>query len=120
HFSSPVSTDQAIGEYLAAHHSGRDVLIDGRPGYRVIYFAGSAAWFYTPGGSAFRAVARQPRRYLRYVLVSHLGHEGPPDRLASLYPGLYEHGASWATLERQWPAGAGTGTGWRLYRVKPL
>ena len=110
--------ERKIGMYLAQRQAGRGVLLDKRLGYRAMYWDGGAGSFYTSADAAsLPGLIAQPQRYLRYVLVSHLGQEPNADAVDRTFGGLYRNGSSWATLEQEWPVGASPGNGWRLYRV---
>jgi hypothetical protein len=107
--------EREIARSLDAEHGGGKVLIDASLGYRVIYWSGSPAAFSTSEDAAILPdLVRQPRRSPRLILVSN----SPRDAINSQTGGLYQRGASWAELVREWPGAAG-GDSWRLYRVVP-
>ena len=58
-----------------------------------------------------RSVAEPTRNHIKYFLVPAPLLNGALDRINRLYPGLWENGAGFATLEKD------LGDGWRLYRI---
>src|SRR5581483_7816096 len=66
--------EHAIAGYVAGTGSRRDVLLDARLAYPVVYWSGGAGLFYTSADAAWEPglLGQPPSSGVRYVLVSHL------------------------------------------------
>ncbi|MDE3078188.1 MAG: hypothetical protein KGJ86_22420, partial [Chloroflexota bacterium] len=108
---------QQAAEFLASDSGIHDVLADDRYDFPSIFFSPNPAIFLTPDDRpAFDLAVSAPRQRLRYAIASQADGR-PDDRVEARYPGLYAHGAGWADLAGEWPAG--DSPAWRLYRVRP-
>jgi hypothetical protein len=107
--------EREIAQFLMANTSGREVLLDDFQGYRVIFFSGDPKRFIANADRDFADAINQPQTHARWVLASSTRLEGVLNAINRRYPTLYEQGAPWAELVREWPD-----VGWRLYRIKEV
>jgi len=91
--------------------------MDDFQGYRIVFFTGDPARFVTNADDDFEEILSAPWIGADYVLVPPQRLEGTLNRVNMVHPGLYEYGAPWAELEREWTSPE---FGWRLYRVIPF
>lgn len=107
--------EREIAQLLMANTSGREALLDDFQGYRVIFFSGEPRRFIANADRDFAEAVNRPQAHARWALVSSTRLEGVLNAINRRYPMLYEQGAPWAELVREWPD-----VGWRLYRIKEV
>ncbi len=106
--------EKAIAHYLADLPSNTRILADDLRADVIIPFTDQFERFVTTRNPEFMDVARDPVGKVDYILVPRL--ENAPSMLLSQHPKMYESGAPFLQLEREF-LGQGYSLDWRLYRV---
>lgn len=112
----------ATAREIATYLDGLDlpdgsVLLDVFEGFPIVGNSARPRQFVITADRDFRAALADPISFrVRYLLVPARSGNGTLDAVNLAYPGLWEGGAGFATVERTF-AGSGPSSDWRLYRV---
>lgn len=114
-------TDRAVATYIDAMHPGRgSVLIDDFLGFGIVIGSDNGDQFVITSDRDFQPILADPEQStVRYVLVPPNRDLGLLDAVNRAYPSMYENGAGFATLVKQFDDVSDLGTNWRLYRLTP-
>lgn len=97
-----------------------EVLADAALSFGVILRSDDPKQFVITPDRDFEAVLADPVVFgIRYLLVPNPGGVGGLDAINRKYPGIYENGASFLTLVREFRDGESEYRNWRLYEVTP-
>lgn len=109
--------ERRIAEYLDRRALGDGtVLVDVALGFPIVLASAHPKRFViTPDRDFPDAVTDPVGAHIGYILISR--DTGTMDAISAKYPSLYDTGAGFARLVRQFPSPHGNGRTWRLYRV---
>lgn len=106
---------KAIGDEIIAAEPNTLILLDDQQANDLVLFSGKPKHFIGPNTSVFESYLREPVGKVTHFLVPSSALIGS-DLIHQAYPRIYEEGAPFATLAREFNAG---GMSWRLYRIAP-
>ena len=108
-----IDTGRWLDRHLPQHAK---VLIDDYgSGFAVVLGSGDSDLFMNHTSPSYRRAIRMPWRYVDYILVEPSGSlTGARNDINVAHPGLYDHGAAWATPVTGMPP---TSSRWRLLHV---
>jgi hypothetical protein len=104
-------------KYINNNLSGQIIMMDSFRTYLTIMNCKKTQYLVISSSYQFAKAVKDPRRYkIDYILVPSITDNDPnrADALNRQYPDLYDHGAKWCTLEKEF------GRYYRLYRINKL
>lgn len=101
-----------IAGYLDEKYPHSNILVDSFSAYLIILESCYPQRFYISSDFDFKKAISNPQSYgVDYILIPRPESAAVTSAINSAYPNLFEHGAEWAKLERDF------GSQWRLYKV---
>ncbi len=104
--------EQKIAAYLDENYTGSTILTDSFSAYFIILQSQYPKHFYISSDPDFKHAISDPQKYgVEYVLIPKPGSASVISAINNAYPNLYEQGADWAELVKDF------GSDWRLYKI---
>lgn len=104
--------DIEISRYLDNNCSKSTILVDSSSAFFIIMQSKNPKKFYITSDSGFQMAVSDPKKFnVDYVLIPKPELEANISVINVAYPNLYEHGAEWVELVKEF------GTDWKLYKV---
>lgn len=104
-----------VAAYLDALPPDKIIYVETFVSYRVASLARHRTRLVITNDRDSGEVLDDPVHRLDYILVPRPGTLSDLGEIAARFPGLYDYGAPWLTLVKEWTTE--DGGGWRLYRV---
>ncbi|WP_058830181.1 glycosyltransferase family 39 protein [Paenibacillus polymyxa] len=107
-------SDRKIAVWLDEHLPKSTIMTDSASAYTMIVYSQYSKRFLITSDYAFNKALSYPQEnHVDYILVPKIMSGMPLSKINMVYPNLYEHGAPWVQLEREFNGE------WRLYKVLP-
>ncbi|KAF6567446.1 glycosyltransferase family 39 protein [Paenibacillus sp. EKM202P] len=107
-------SDRKIAVWLDEHLPKSTIMTDSASAYTMIVYSQYSKRFLITSDYAFNKALSYPQEnHVDYILVPKIMSGMPLSKINIVYPNLYEHGAPWVQLEREFNGE------WRLYKVLP-
>ncbi|MGY5484843.1 glycosyltransferase family 39 protein [Paenibacillus sp. ALE2] len=107
-------SDRKIAVWLDEHLPKSTIMTDSASAYTMIVYSQYPKRFLITSDYAFNKALSYPQEnHVDYILVPKIMSGMPLSKINMVYPNLYEHGAPWVQLEREFNGE------WRLYKVLP-
>ncbi|OAZ50952.1 glycosyltransferase family 39 protein [Paenibacillus polymyxa] len=107
-------SDRKIAVWLDKHLPKSTIMTDSASAYTMIVYSQYPKRFLITSDYAFNKALSYPQEnHVDYILVPKIMSGMPLSKINMVYPNLYEHGAPWVQLEREFNGE------WRLYKVLP-
>lgn len=101
-----------IAEYLDKNYFEDNILVDSFSAYFIILQSKYPGRFYISSDYDFHFAISNPQKYdIDYMLIPKPGSASVISAINNAYPNLFEHGAEWAELEKDFDGK------WRLYKM---
>lgn len=101
-----------IAKYLDENYPKSTILTDSFSSFFIILQSRFPRRFYISSDVDFKQAVSNPIKHgVDYVLIPRTGSSAIISAVNNAYPNLFEHGAEWAELVKDF------GTGWKLYRI---
>ncbi|WAG53866.1 glycosyltransferase family 39 protein [Clostridium estertheticum] len=101
-----------IAGYLDENYPNSNILVDSFSAYLIILKTQFPRRLYISSDYYFNEAISDPQKYgVSYILIPKPGSSSVISVINNAYPNLFEHGAEWAELVRDF------GSKWRLYKV---
>ncbi len=107
-------SDRKIAVWLDQHRPKSTIMTDSASAYTMIVYSQYPKRFLITSDYSFNKALSYPQdNHVDYILVPKIMSGMPLSKINMVYPNLYEHGAPWVQLEREFNGE------WRLYKVLP-
>ncbi|OBA01927.1 hypothetical protein A9P44_23520 [Paenibacillus polymyxa] len=107
-------SDRKIAVWLDQHLPKSTIMTDSASAYTMIVYSQYPKRFLITSDYSFNKALSYPQdNHVDYILVPKIMSGMPLSKINMVYPNLYEHGAPWVQLEREFNGE------WRLYKVLP-
>ncbi|MBU9706475.1 glycosyltransferase family 39 protein [Paenibacillus sp. AK121] len=107
-------SDRKIAVWLDGHLPKSTIMTDSASAYTMIVYSQYPKRFLITSDYSFNKALSYPQdNHVDYILVPKIMSGMPLSKINMVYPNLYEHGAPWVQLEREFNGE------WRLYKVLP-
>ncbi|WP_311080279.1 glycosyltransferase family 39 protein [Paenibacillus polymyxa] len=107
-------SDRKIAVWLDQHLPISTIMTDSASAYTMIVYSQYPKRFLITSDYSFNKALSYPQdNHVDYILVPKIMSGMPLSKINMVYPNLYEHGAPWVQLEREFNGE------WRLYKVLP-
>ena len=107
-------SDRKIAVWLDEHLPKSTIMTDSASAYTMIVYSQYPKRFLITSDYSFNKALSYPQDYhVDYILVPKIMSGMPLSKINMVYPNLYEKGAPWVQLEREFNGE------WRLYKVLP-
>ncbi|WP_025675697.1 glycosyltransferase family 39 protein [Paenibacillus polymyxa] len=107
-------SDRKIAVWLDEHLPKSTIMTDSASAYTMIVYSQYPKRFLITSDYSFNKALSYPQEnHVDYILVPKIMSGMPLSKINMVYPNLYEHGAPWIQLEREFNGE------WRLYKVLP-
>ncbi|MFT9368328.1 glycosyltransferase family 39 protein [Paenibacillus polymyxa] len=107
-------SDRKIAVWLDEHLPKSTIMTDSASAYTMIVYSQYPKRFLITSDYSFNKALSYPQdNHVDYILVPKIMSGMPLSKINMVYPNLYEHGAPWVQLEREFNGE------WRLYKVLP-
>jgi hypothetical protein len=107
-------SDRKIAVWLDEHLPKSTIMTDSASAYTMIVYSQYPKRFLITSDYSFNKALSYPQdNHVDYILVPKIMSGMPLSKINMVYPNLYEKGAPWVQLEREFNGE------WRLYKVLP-